>query len=305
MSEKRISAVTRTGLFDALAASGQSWNGRLDDIAFLSRLYDLTKLPSLDSRFRTAEGDIRQHRLNWSDWGDDWIFSDPRFNLIHGSDDELLNFLCLTLHPSVRPDIRGVRKLLRIYNEHLKIDGFEIYQVSEISGRPVFAARPLSEAPQTSLNAAKRIADRLDTTYLINQITRMEASIANDPEAAIGAAKDFIETVCKFIVRTKGGVLTGAEDLPKLAKLATSSLDLVSADVANSEKNEQALRKLTSNLISACQIISEIRGLSGSGHGKEPGTVILASRHARFVVGCAAALGVFLIDSLQDVDREE
>ena len=37
------------------------WSGRLDDPDFLNRLYDLDELPSHDSRYRTAAGDIACH----------------------------------------------------------------------------------------------------------------------------------------------------------------------------------------------------------------------------------------------------
>jgi hypothetical protein len=62
-------------------------------VTFLGRLYDLEALPSGDSRCRTADRDIAQHRiLNPMDWDDDWIFFDPRFGL-NDHDDKLLDFL--------------------------------------------------------------------------------------------------------------------------------------------------------------------------------------------------------------------
>ena len=41
-----------------------SWHGRLDDIEFLQRLYNLDELPSYDSRYHTAKGDIATH-VEW------------------------------------------------------------------------------------------------------------------------------------------------------------------------------------------------------------------------------------------------
>ncbi|CAI3789461.1 hypothetical protein AHFPHNDE_03157 [Pseudomonas sp. MM227] len=43
---------------------GVSWSGALDEVTFLKRLYDLQNLPSNDSRYASAEGDIFQHRIN-------------------------------------------------------------------------------------------------------------------------------------------------------------------------------------------------------------------------------------------------
>lgn len=99
-----ITEVTRRNIIDYLTASGASWAGRLPEDEFLARLYDLTTVPSTDQRLSNAAGDIRQHRLNWSDWPDDWVFYDARFNLLRSSDESFLRFLCETIHPVVRPD---------------------------------------------------------------------------------------------------------------------------------------------------------------------------------------------------------
>src|SRR5512133_1975783 len=61
---RRISQITRRDIFDYIRTEGGPWHGRMDEIGFLGRLYDLEALPSTDSRFRTASGDIFQHRVN-------------------------------------------------------------------------------------------------------------------------------------------------------------------------------------------------------------------------------------------------
>ena len=95
-----ISEVTRRAIFDFLDLSGLKWAGRLSDDEFLARLYDLNAMQSTDGRFQTAAGDIRKHRVFNDDWPDAWIFSDPRFNLLHAPDDQFLRFLCETVHPT-------------------------------------------------------------------------------------------------------------------------------------------------------------------------------------------------------------
>jgi hypothetical protein len=79
----RISQITRRDIADAITVEGVNWNGRLEESEFLSRIFDLNSLPSTDSRFKDAAGDIWQHRVNNpEDWTDDWIFRDERFNLM-------------------------------------------------------------------------------------------------------------------------------------------------------------------------------------------------------------------------------
>lgn len=115
-----------------------SYYGRLDEITFLSRVYDLKNMPSTDSRFRDAEGDIWQHTVNNSDWEDGWVFSDPRFGLINGDDEILLKFLCEMFHPIVRNEHQPWKKFLETFNELLKPDGYEIVEKNHISGRIVY-----------------------------------------------------------------------------------------------------------------------------------------------------------------------
>src|SRR5438128_1276521 len=108
---KDISEATRRDIIDHVTVSGARWAGRLSDREFLSRLYDLTVLPSNDSRFGSAAGDITQHTENWNDWEPDWVFNDSRFNLRHCSDEEFMRFLAEMLHPVVRQDSGEARDL--------------------------------------------------------------------------------------------------------------------------------------------------------------------------------------------------
>jgi hypothetical protein len=138
-----ISEVTRRAIFDSLVTSGARWAGRLAEDDFLARLYELTAIPSNDHRVRTAAADIHQHRINWRDWEDDWIFYDSRFNLLRAPDDEFLCFLCETVHPIVRPDTDEARELVEAYNRELAADGWSFAEAKQISGKPVFAPQKL------------------------------------------------------------------------------------------------------------------------------------------------------------------
>jgi hypothetical protein len=136
-----ISEVTRRAIVDLFGVSGIRWSSRLDDHEFLARLYDLTTLPSTDYRYRNAAQDIYQHRIRNADWDDDWIFYDPRFNLLHASDDHFLRFLCETVHPVVRTSSDDARNLARAYNKELAADGWQLVEIKQISGKPVFGAQ--------------------------------------------------------------------------------------------------------------------------------------------------------------------
>jgi len=136
-----ITDVTRRRLIEGLTQMQTVWSGALDEVDFLARLYDLDKLPSTDSRYTTAGRDIAQHRiLNPLDWPDDWIFRDERFGLAD-HDEALLAFLAEMLHPAVRTDLAEVERLRDFLNGVLVHDGYELVQVDDISGAPIFAPR--------------------------------------------------------------------------------------------------------------------------------------------------------------------
>jgi hypothetical protein len=145
MLGQTISEVTRRAVIDAFMLSGHDWAGRLSESEFLGRLYDLANLPSTDRRLRDAAADIRQHRENWRDWEDDWVFYDSRFSLLFGPDSQFLRFLEESIHPVVRPDVEQARGLAAEFNAHLRSDGWELIEHAELSGRPVFKASKLGQ----------------------------------------------------------------------------------------------------------------------------------------------------------------
>jgi AbiJ N-terminal domain 3 len=108
---------------------------------FLARIYDLDKA-STDPRFKNGLGDIWQHRVNNpQDWPDDWVFTDTRFDLQHGDDELVLQFLAEVLHPIVRSDEEEVAQLLKSFNQALARDGYELYAAEWISGHAVYRWR--------------------------------------------------------------------------------------------------------------------------------------------------------------------
>lgn len=118
--------------------------GRLSELEFLKRIYDLNNMPSKDKRFSNATDEIWQHTVNNNDWDRYWYFLDDRFQLSNGNEDEfLLCFICEMLHPAVRIEQRHWRKYLDKFNEILKQDGYHLVATKKISGREVFEAQEI------------------------------------------------------------------------------------------------------------------------------------------------------------------
>ncbi|WP_312699229.1 hypothetical protein [Sedimentibacter sp.] len=115
--------------------------GRLEEIDFLKRIYDLEKMPSHDSRYKNAEIDIWKHTVNNDDYPPCWVFEDERFQLQNGSDEIYLKFICEIFHPAVRNEKGYWKEFLTEVNKLLQNDGYELYPAKKISNREVYAWR--------------------------------------------------------------------------------------------------------------------------------------------------------------------
>lgn len=115
--------------------------GRLTEIDFLKRLYNLKELHSNDSRFSDAEHDIWQHTVNNNDYSAGWVFEDERFDLKSGRDEIFLRFLCEVFHPAVRYEKGYWKEFLQKINCLLQKDGYELYPSQKISDRDVYGWR--------------------------------------------------------------------------------------------------------------------------------------------------------------------
>lgn len=294
----KIAETTRRDIFDALIVENVSWNGRLEEPDFLARVFDLRNMPSYDGRFGDAYGDIWQHRVNNYDWDSDWVFHDSRLNLIGIDDEILLRFLCEMLHPVVRTDAEEVERLKQTFNQFLRPDGYEIVERGKIANRPVFATRVYALAATMSLESVRTVFTA-DANYVMRQLTRMETAATEDPDLAIGTAKELIETICRTILHERNIEMQGSPDLAQLVKQTTRELALTPDDIPEKAKAAEIIRRLLSNLATITQGISELRNFYGTGHGKIANSRGLQARHAKLAVGAASTLAMFLLETHQ------
>lgn len=293
----KITQITRRDLFDAIIVEKIDWAGSLEEPEFLARIYNLQEISSTDQRFPDAAGDIWQHRVNNYDWEDHWIFHDSRFQLMNGDDEILLRFLAETVHPIVRSDATESQRLVQLYNEFLRNDGFELAEKTRISGKPIYIGRNVGTASMPGMSSAKEVLSGTDLVYVAQQITRMEAAVNNDPSLAIGTAKELIESCCKTILAERNIAVGNSDDVPKLVKATVKELKLTPSDIPDEAKAADSIRKLLSNLATVASGVAELRNKYGTGHGKEGNAKGLSSRHAKLAVGAASTLAVFLVET--------
>lgn len=180
---RTLTSLTRRKVVESLEKL--KWWGAIDEVAFLSRLYDLTKLPSTDPRHRDADGDIRRHRFANEDWEDDWVLYDDRFGLQHGDDEILLRFLAAMLHPDVREADEAKRLALEL-NSHLSRDGWELYPIAAISGYPTYGWR---SRPPSSIAAPSGFPT--DAEQFVASIAELLRHRGRDRELAVLANSEF------------------------------------------------------------------------------------------------------------------
>lgn len=288
-----ISDVTRRNIIDELLLTRINPFGRVGELDFLGRVFDLTALPSTDGRYRDMAGDAWQHTVNNSDWSDDWVWSDHRLNIRHGPDVTFLRVVAEMVHPLVRTSEAECEQILEIANRHLRVDGWEITEVARVSGRPVYGGRRLFATPSAVAEAKQLELGE----YVAQQITRMEAAIASDPDLAIGTAKEFIETVCRTMLTERAISLPSDDDLPALVRLTVRSLPIVPDEMRINAEAEQIIVTLVNNLASTGRSLAELRNKFGTGHGKAAGHAGLDVSHARLAVGTSTTVAVFLYET--------
>jgi abortive infection Abi-like protein len=132
---------------------------------------------------------------------------------------------------------------------------------------------------------------------LLEQLDRIASGIANDPPAAIGAAKDLTESTLKFILRDYGVTYDErSASLTDLYKLVANELGLSRDSVPDSAKGSQAAHKVLQNLSTAVQSLAEFRNALGTGHGRTAPNPALA-RHARLAANAARTVVEFVLET--------
>lgn len=288
---------TRVNIFDGMRLDSVAWYGQLDEVTFLSRIYDLQLLPSHDSRFNDAAGDIYQHCINNNDYEMDWVYSDDRFHLMDGEAETFLRFLCETAHPVVRPSRDEAVELVKNYNDQLQRVGWEIVEEELIAGRPRFSYRPQSNHGGRSLSRGRAVADALEAGAMARAIERMEKAIDSDPELAIGTAKETIESCCKTVLTKRGVPYGKSDDLGDLTKKVSKELQLVPEGITDEAKGAENIRLILRNLTQITNNLAQLRGLYGTGHGRDGKHRGLHPRHARLAVASAVAFSDFIAET--------
>lgn len=136
----------------------------------------------------------------------------------------------------------------------------------------------------------------LNSAFDVNQeVVRIQRALHDDPEQALGSAKELVEAVLKKILADHGDTDLD-DDMPQLVKRVQRKLNLDPAAVAPTAPGVEAVRRMLSGIGQIVHNLAELRNQYGTGHGK-PGPTGLQDRHAQLAVTVAGAAAAFLMDT--------
>ncbi|WP_421905887.1 abortive infection family protein [Mameliella sp.] len=296
LSDGKIRERTRAAILDEMRARETVWHGALDEIAFLSRIFDLTSLPAHDSRFQNAEQDIWQHCINNFDWPRDWVYSDPRFRLYAAEQDIFLKFICEVLHPIVRKEDSEQDALARAFNGHLRADGWELVEDAIIDGRPAYVPQRKVHALGGSVQRIKSVAATLNSDTLYEDLRRLERIGDSEPGEAIALAKEIVESCCKLILDDRKVEYPEKAEIPELLKLLRKEIKIMPDGIDEGAKRANEIRGILTSLGNIAHSLAPLRNAYGKGHGRGRDFKGLQPRHARLAIGAASTFVDFVLD---------
>lgn len=299
MANLTVSKKVRRQILDGLATERVNWAGGLDDVHFLQRLWDLDDLSSNDTRFENMRQDIWQHRINNDDWENDWIYSDPRLDLLSGPSETFLQFLCEVVHPAVRKDPDESETLVRFFNECLRQDHIALSTVAmqPALGRParrVYAPAALRSGPRPLF--VRRFEDLLDGIVLDEHLARIDANIDADPALSIGSSKELLESLFKQVIEGCGQDYKSGDDLNVLYKRVAELMQLNAESVPANKRGSEAAQRVLRSMVSTVNALAEMRNQLGVGHGRSSRSTALA-RHAKLAAGVSRAIAEFILET--------
>lgn len=148
-----------------------------------------------------------------------------------------------------------------------------------------------------ALNVPLTDFHRLSDPRVVQQhLERMSVNVERDPPAAVGSAKELVESVCKFILDDYGIGYDKNDNLLDLYKKTTKALKLNREAVPDSARGSEAAQKVLQNLATAVQSLAELRNELGLGHGKTKPSPAFA-RHARLAFNASRAVVEFLLET--------
>jgi hypothetical protein len=148
-----------------------------------------------------------------------------------------------------------------------------------------------------SLEEVEQAAKHLDIVEFNKHAARIRRGIRDDPEQAIGSAKELLETTLKSVLGIEGEHAT--DDISTLLKRAQKVLELDPKAIADEAPGKETIKRVLSSLGQIVAGVAEVRNLYGTGHGRHRSRALDVA-HARLVVNAAITIATFLLEVAND-----
>ena len=157
---------------------------------------------------------------------------------------------------------------------------------------PQLYAEIYSTGEVFALSDIDEFATQTDIAEFNRHVERIRNGIENDPEQALGSAKELLESVLKSIVGLEGES-AGSEDMHSLLRKALRKLGL---DVQQINRDGgETLKRTLNNLVQIVVGVAEVRNLYGTGHGRYKSKE-LEIAHVKLMVNAATTVALILIE---------
>ena len=164
---------------------------------------------------------------------------------------------------------------------------------------PQLHAEIYSTGEVFALNDIEEFAIQTDIAEFNRHVERIRNGMQNDPEQALGSAKELLESVLKSIVGLEGES-AGSEDMHALLRNALRKLDL---DVQKTNRDGgETIKRTLNNLVQIVVGVAEVRNLYGTGHGRYKSKE-LEIAHVKLMVNAATTVALFLIELSTEQQR--
>lgn len=135
--------------------------------------------------------------------------------------------------------------------------------------------------------------DAFDAEGVRRSWRRVTRRISDDPEGAITAARELVETVLKHILDGRNVSYDSTRgDLPQLYKLVQKELNL-----APENHQEQIFKQILSGCSNVVTGLGAVRNRLGDAHGKGHLSARPLPRHARLATNLAGTMTLFLMET--------
>ncbi len=145
----------------------------------------------------------------------------------------------------------------------------------------------------------------MNTDYVNRKIEQMNKAIISDTDIAIGTGKEFLETICKSILKPKGIVIDKNWTLQQLVKHTTNSVDFKPKGADDPEAAERSIKQVLGGIATIAQGVTELRNAYGSGHGKDADFKGLESKYAKLFVGVVAEIAIIYLATNGEIEMVE